>query len=380
MNRKKNLTHALAKERNSLEKRVDERTQQLERRAAEMEAASALARNISSMANLEELLSSGVELIRKEFGFYHAGLFLLDDHQEYAVLKSATGEAGRIMLENNHKLKVGEVGIVGYVVSKGEPRIALNVGADRFHFKNPILPLTQSEMALPMISGGRIIGALDVQSTRENAFTQQDVTILQTIADQLAVAIEKGELLSQLQNSLQEFERDAQQFTQKSWRSRLSAPKTRFGYRYKDSIVERHPLESQEAMKALQSGEQILTLKSIEETGQTITEVAIPVKLRNTTLGVMNVQFNRDKVSQNLIHLLETSAERLAVALDNARLLEEIQLQAERDRMVTDITGKIRSSSDIDEILRTAAGELGKNLGISEVVVQLHNPNNQNMK
>ena len=376
----KKLTQTLAEERNSLEKRVDERTQQLERRAAEMEAASALARNISSMANLEELLSSGVELIRKEFGFYHAGLFLLDDRREYAVLKSATGEAGRIMLENNHKLKVGEVGIVGYVVSKGEPRIALNVGEDSFHFKNPILPLTQSEMALPMISGGRIIGALDVQSTRQNAFTQQDVTILQTIADQLAVAIEKGELVSQLQKSLQEFERNAQQFTQKSWSSRLSAPKARFGYRYKDSIVERHPIDSEEAMEALQSGERIMTLKSIEETGQTITEVAIPVKLRNTTLGVMNVQFNRDKVSQNLIHLLETSAERLAVALDNARLLEEIQLQAERDRMVTDITGKIRSSSDIDQILRTAAGELGKTLGVSEVVVQLHSPKNQNVK
>ena len=370
----KKLTQALAEERNSLEKRVYERTQQLERRAVEMEAASALARNISSMANLEELLSSGVELIRKEFGFYHAGLFLLDDRQEYAVLKSATGEAGRIMLENNHKLKVGEVGIVGYVVSKGEPRIALNVGEDSFHFKNPILPLTQSEMALPMVSGGKIIGALDVQSTRENAFTQQDVTILQTIADQLAVAIEKGQLVSQLQKSLQEFERNAQQFTQKSWSSRLSAPKARFGYRYKDSIIERHPLESEEAMEAIQSGERTVTLKSIKETGQTITEVAIPVKLRNTTLGVMNVQFNRDKVSQNLIHLLETSAERLAIALDNARLLEEIQLQAERDRMVTDITGKIRSSSDIDEILRTAASELGKTLGVSEVVVQLHNP------
>jgi len=376
----KNLTRALEEERNSLEKRVDERTQQLERRAAEMEAASTLARDISSMSSLEELLTTAVELVQKEFGFYHAGLFLLDDHREYAVLKSATGEAGRIMLENNHKLKVGEIGIVGFVVSKGEPRIALNVGEDTFHFKNPILPLTQSEMALPLIAGNKIIGALDVQSTKQNAFTQQDVIILQTIADQLGVAIEKAELVNQLQNSLNELESNYQQFTQKSWKSRLAAPKQRYGYHCKGSIVEQRALESETAMEALQTGSRIMTQKSSELTGSKITEVAIPVKLRNATLGVMHVQFDREKVSKNLIHLLETSAERLAIALDNARLLEEIQLQAERDRMVTDIAGRIRSSSDIDEILRTAAGELGKTLGVSEVIVQLNNPENQGAK
>lgn len=370
----KTLTHELEEERKSLEQRVEERTQQLERRAIEMEAASTLARDISSISSLEELLSTVVSLVQSEFGFYHVGLFLLDERKEYAVLKSATGEAGRIMLENNHKLKVGEVGIVGYVVNKGEPRIALNVGEDAFHFKNPILPLTQSEMALPLIVENRVIGALDVQSEIQNAFTQQDVLVLQTIADQLAVAIEKAELVARLQKSLQELERNYQQFTQKSWKTRLAAPKRRYGYRYKDNIVEQRPLESEEAMEALQSGTPVVAQKIIEPTGQVITEIAIPIRLRNTTLGVVNVQFEREKISQDLIHLLETTAERLAVALDNARLLEEIQFQAERSRMITEITGRVRSSSNIDEILRTAAEELGQTIGISEVIVQLSNP------
>ena len=376
----KDLTRELKAEQGSLEQRVEERTQQLERRAVEIEAASTLAQNISSMANVDELLVTAVKLIQQEFGFYHAGIFLLDERQEYAVLKSATGDAGRRMLENNHKLKIGEVGIVGYVISRGEPRIALNVGEDAFHFKNPNLPLTQSEMALPLIASNKIIGALDVQSTKQNAFTQQDVMVLQIIADQLAVALEKAELVHQLRESLEELEKSYQQFTEKSWKKHLSTPKHRYGYRYKDSTVEQYPLENEEALEALQSGESVLTLKPIASTGQKIAGVAIPIKLRNTTLGVLNVQFDREKISEDLIRLLETSAERLGVALDNARLLEEVQLQAERDRMVTDITGKIRSSSDIDEILRTAAGELGKTLGISEVVVQLNASKNQGVK
>jgi len=197
---------------------------------------------------------------------------------------------------------------------------------------------------------------------------------LQTIADQLAVAIEKAELVARLQKSLQELERNYQQFTQKSWKTRLAAPKRRYGYRYKDNIVEQRPLESEEAMEALQSGTPVVAQKIIEPTGQVITEIAIPIRLRNTTLGVVNVQFEREKISQDLIHLLETTAERLAVALDNARLLEEIQFQAERSRMITEITGRVRSSSNIDEILRTAAEELGQTIGISEVIVQLSNP------
>jgi len=372
----KTLTHALEEERNSLERRVEDRTQQLERRAIEMEAASTLARDISSMSSLEELLSTAVSLVQNEFDFYHVGLFLLDDRSEYAVLKSATGEAGRIMLENNHRLRVGEVGIVGYVVSKGEPRIALNVGEDAFHFKNPILPLTQSEMALPLITDNRVIGALDVQSKKQNAFTQQDILVLQTIADQLAVAIEKAELVTRLQKSLQDLERNYQQFTQKSWKTRLSAPKHRYGYRYKDSIIEQRALDNEQALAVLQSGDRIVAQKTIESTGQITTEVSIPIKLRSTTLGVMNIQFDSEKVSSNLIQMLETSAERLAIALDNARMLEEIQSQAERSRMITEIAGRVRSSSNIDEILRTAAEELGQTIGISEVIVQLSNPKN----
>ena len=182
-----------------LERRVAERTSDLERRTVQLRVAAEVAREATTAEEMDDLLDRAVNLIRERFGFYHAGIFLLDERGEYAVLRAATSEAGRRMLERGHKLKVGEVGIVGYVTSTGQPRIVLDVDTDAIHFKNPLLPETRSELALPLRVGDRIIGALDVQSVQEAAFDEEDVAILQTMADQLAVAIEKLERAAQIQ-------------------------------------------------------------------------------------------------------------------------------------------------------------------------------------
>src|SRR5271157_4386553 len=196
-----NLTNELKRERNQLDSRIHQRTNELQKRASQLEVAGLVARDISKAANLDEILNNSVQLIKDRFNFYHAGIFLLDENKEYAVLRAATGEAGRRMIENNHKLKSGETGIVGYVVEKGEAHIALDVNIDEVHFKNPFLSQTRSEMALPLKVGNVIIGALDVQSVEENAFGYEDVQTLQTIADQLAVAIEKANLMQRLQET-----------------------------------------------------------------------------------------------------------------------------------------------------------------------------------
>jgi len=168
--------------------------EETQRRAVQLAAAAEVSRDAISTLDMGRLLTNAVNLIHDRFGFYHAGVFLVDDAGEYAVLHAATGEAGQKMLEQQHKLKVGEVGIVGYVTARGEPRIALDVGQDAVHFDNPLLPSTRSEMALPLTVRGRVIGALDVQSTKEAAFSDEDIATLQTIADQLAAAIENARL------------------------------------------------------------------------------------------------------------------------------------------------------------------------------------------
>ena len=175
--------------RDVLEIRVQERTASLEKRATQLQTVSSMARNITSIKNLDSLLSITTRLVSKQFGFYHTGIFLLDDAGEYAVLHASNSEGGRQMLNRGHRLFLDSNSIVGFVASHSEPRIALDVGTDSVYFNNPDLPDTRSEMALPLQVSGRVIGVLDVQSRETNAFVEEDIFVLSTLADQIAVAI-----------------------------------------------------------------------------------------------------------------------------------------------------------------------------------------------
>lgn len=186
-----------------LEQQVAARTADLTRRQVQLQVAAEVARDASAGRDLQGLMERAVDLVRERFGFYHAGIFLIDERREYAVLKAATSREGREMLAAGHKLKVGAEGIVGYVTGTGQPRIALDTGVDAVYFSNPFLPRTRSEMALPLRIGEHIIGALDVQSTEENAFDDDDSGIVQVLADQLAVAIERTRLFEQTQATLE---------------------------------------------------------------------------------------------------------------------------------------------------------------------------------
>ena len=244
--------------RASLERRVADRTRDLERRAVQLRAAAIVARDAASAHELGELLNRAVNLIRDRFGFYHAGIFLVDDQGEYAVLQAATGEAGRQMLAQGHRLKVGEVGVVGYVTRHGEPRIALDVGADAVHFQNPFLPETRSEMALPLRVGERVIGALDVQSREVAAFDEDDVAVLEAMADQLAVAIENARLLNEMQETVRQLEIASGQYTRESWRATSQGAESLRGYRYRRLGVEPVAGQSPEARQAWLQGSPVV--------------------------------------------------------------------------------------------------------------------------
>lgn len=175
---------------------------ELQRRAEELAAASEVSRAITHLIQPDELLTQAVDLIRERFGFYHAQVFLVDEAGEWAVLKSSTGEAGRELLHRNHRLAVGSQSVIGYVTAHGQYMLAIAGGP--IHRPNPLLPETQAELALPMRVGQRIIGALDVQSTNPHAFQEDDIEILQTMANQLAVAIENAALFNRTEQALRE--------------------------------------------------------------------------------------------------------------------------------------------------------------------------------
>lgn len=367
--RQKKLAADLELERTVLETTVAQRTRDLNRRATQLEAASHVARDISSFDDLDSLLNDTIELIRDQFGFYHAGLFMVDNENEFAVLRAATGEAGRRMLARNHRLRIGEQGLVGSAIQKNEPRIALDVGKDATHFKNPDLPNTRSEVALPLRSGAKIIGALDIQSEQASAFVMEDIRVLETIADQLALAIEKVSLLTQLKESLTEVESNYQQYTRKAWHAHLHNAKRNYAFRYHRQHIEAVDDGYVEIEKALEATQPVISHRMSEKQPQTL--VALPIKLRGETLGVINLRFDTQYIPQDTIDLLDNTANRIAMALENARLLEELQQRAERERQVGSIVSKVRSHADIDSILRTTAEELGRSLGVAEVLVQL---------
>jgi GAF domain-containing protein len=367
------LTRQSEDEREALEKKMQVNAAEARRRISQFEIASQIARDISSESNLEPLLQNAVNLIRDRFGYYHAGIFLNDEVNEYAILRAATGEAGRQLLESNHRLKIGETSIVGYVAGRGEARISDDVGTDNVHFKNPLLPETHSEIALPLISGGVTIGALDVQSINENAFSEEDIRILRTVADQLAAAVVKARLVEQMQKNLEELEFSQQQATRQVWQTHLRSARRKFAYRYRDARLYPDAPETPQAKEAVESGQPVVKIVQSERAGQekSFITLAVPIKIRNQVLGVVDIEFETASVSPDLIALIESTVSRLAVSLENARLLEEIQHRAERERLVSEITSKVRASSDVDNIMRIAAQELGRSLGVSEVMVQL---------
>jgi PAS domain S-box-containing protein len=164
-----------------------------ERRARQLATAADVSRAAASILELDSLLFEVTDLIRERFGFYHVSIFLMGEEGEYAVLRESTGEAGRIMKQRGHRLLAGSPSIIGWVTANRRPRIALDVGEDPVHFRNELLPDTRSELAIPLISGEKLLGALDVQSTEANAFGEDDVQVLQILTDQIAVAIENAQ-------------------------------------------------------------------------------------------------------------------------------------------------------------------------------------------
>ncbi|MBN1218275.1 MAG: response regulator [Anaerolineae bacterium] len=171
----------------------------IEQSALQLRAAAEVSRATTSILDLDELLPQAVELIRNHFDLYYTGLFLVDQSGEWLVLRAGTGEAGRKMIEANHKLKVGGQSMVGWCVTHKEARIELEGDKDAVRFKNPLLPNTRSELVLPLIGRGEVIGAMTMQSEHESAFSEDDVTVLQTLADQLTNAIENARLFGQVQ-------------------------------------------------------------------------------------------------------------------------------------------------------------------------------------
>jgi GAF domain-containing protein/HAMP domain-containing protein len=357
----------------SLESRVEERTSELkqrsetlelvskrmEKRASQLQAVALVGKAITSIQDLEDLLYRIALTISEQFGFYHIGIFLIDDNQEFAVLRASNSEGGRKMLEREHKLKIGQVGIVGYVANMGRPRIALDTGADAVFFNNPDLPATRSEMALPLRVRTDLIGVLDIQSEKASAFSEEDIEVLTIVADQVSIAIQNAQRFEEAQSALAQSRKIYQEYIRREWKSTISGQKI-VGYRYTDTGIE--PLKDTIA-PAVNRPQHTKKLEAVLE---------IPIVLQGEVIGTVMAK-SRDfpEWQEDDVDIIKAAADRVALALENARLLESSQDMAARERAISDISSKIVSAVNLKSVLQVAVSELGQILPSSEVVVQL---------
>ena len=363
----------------SLEDRVESRTAQLtianahnEHRARQFEAIARVARATTSIQDEAALLSRLAQVISEQFGFYHVGIFLLDEEHQYAILRASNSEGGRKMLARRHSLRIGQAGIVGHVAASGTPRIALDVELDSAFKDNPDLPDTRSELALPLKVGDQIIGVLDVQSTEVNAFQSEDTEILYILADQVAIAIQNARSHEATHKLLDEAQKVSASYLKETWRL-LQSQEKKVGYLVTDDSVKTLEkfVSTPHINKVVSEGEVLI------EGGKTAT-LALPIRLRDEIVGVMDIHVpTGHEWDPDEVDIAKAVVDRLSLALETATLLQSTQRRAEIERLTADISGKVSSSINLRNVLQTAVEELGHALPGSEIIIQFQADQNK---
>lgn len=354
------LANTLEQARTDLQRtyvELEAQVEQIERRAVQLQTAGEVAASAVAIRTPEELLTKVVNLISARFGFYHTGVFLLDETQKWAVLHSVSSRGGLRMLERGHRLRVGQQGIVGYVAATGRPRIALDVGEDAVHFMNVDLPDTRSELALPLKVQDAVMGILDVQSVEEAAFDEDDIEILQTLANQVAITLQNARLYQASQEQYETLLRVQGEYSRQAWAD-MTRTLQGGGYRY-----DRKALFPAQDFWHPAMMEAVLTKDLVQDVAQP-ENVALPLLLRDQVIGVINARkpdgtlWSADEVS-----LLTTVRERVEVALESARFYRDSQQAAAREQLLREISEGVRSAVDVDSVMRIAAQEIGEALG-----------------
>ncbi len=358
----------LNSERAALEGRVQDRTRDLERRLVQIRTASEISLALNAELDPQKVLQQVVDLVQKRFDLYYVGVFLIDDANTNAVLKAGSGEAGQRMLDHKHYLPLSGNSMIAWAIKNKKPRIALDVGKEAVRFNNPDLPLTRSEMALPIISQSvrvglaheqeaSAVGALTVQSTHSTAFDQDDITLLVGIANSLATALQNATLFNQVQRNLEDIRILNRQYLQQAW-----------------------SVEPGQTLQVVSEDPLITNQLSDRAT----LEVNFPLEVREQVIGNLNIllpsrngdgtetqKSEPDALSREDHEFVNEIVTQTALALENIRLLEETQQKAAYEKLISSITVTARSATDLDTILRKTVHDLGNALNTKDAFIQL---------
>jgi GAF domain-containing protein len=353
-----------------LEGRVKQRTIELEERnnvsitqAKLLESVSIVSRSINAIQNIDTLLPIITSLISERFNFFHTGIFLLDETNAVAVLRAASSTGGKKMIEKSYKVDVQPDTLVGFVASRAKSRINNESESYSSFSSNPDLPETRSEIALPLIVGNKVLGVLDIHSDQENIFSAEYVNALETLANQVASSIQNTLLFGETRAALADAEKAYKQFVVGGWQ-KVAMESQNHGYRYTSSGV--NPIITSVRNPVI-GNEKISRDGSKNKIG-----ITIPIKLRDQTIGVLNItsKDSGNDWDQDEYAIIQATAERAALALENARLLQDSQRRASKERVIGEITSRISAAIDMENILKTAVEELGSTIPETDIIIQ----------
>lgn len=369
------LSVAFANMRQQVQNLITDLEARIAARTRDVGATQDISRYAVSQRDLQQLMAQVVNLIVERFpSIYHAQIFLIDNNGDYAVLRASTGEAGEKLLARNHRLAVGSISVIGQVTAGGELVHARDTAASSVHRANEFLPDTRAELAIPLRVGDLLIGALDVQSKQNDAFNDDLINVLQTTADQIAIAIQNARLYEESLRRLRDIERANQVATLRAWQEYMRDQRMQEIVGAAGTSAEPAP-----ALTALR--QQAYASRSIalgEVTERRTIPLAVPVTLRGQVIGVVEWELPAESLSSSKLQLAQELANRLAYSLDNARLFESSQSLAERERVVGDIAARLTTQTDVEEILQTAVREVGQALRAPQVSIRLHNSGHAN--
>jgi len=330
-----------------LQEQMEAQTTTLQRRVSQLKTAAEITKTISAINDPQALIRQVADSVKEQFNLYYVGVFLVDQMKEFAVLQYGTGEAGRKMMANRHHLAVGGYSMIGWTTQTRKARIALDIGAEAVHFDNPLLPETRSELALPIDSNANLFGAMTIQSDKSGYFDENDIMVLQSIADNLAIALENNSSFERTQKALDEIRVLNKAFVQQAW----------------GEAVAIHGNLAAEYQNP-----------ELQKTDADIKKVKVPLYLRDEVIGEIDLELVGDEIGQEEKEFLQSISDQTSSALENARLIDETQRAASKEQKLNSLSAQFSRALTIEDILKTAVTEFGNLPSVSEASISLLPP------
>jgi GAF domain-containing protein len=349
-----NAFRSISAERAQLESKVNERTEQLENKTFQLQASTNIARNIAEIQNIPDLLNASVIATAEQFGYYHVGIYLLDSNKKVAFLQASSSDIGTELIGFGHRVDIDARNAINIAIEKNRPYIASDISGSAF-IKDPNFPITRSRLAIPLSVRGNIIGVLDMHSDQILPSDNQNIEILQTLADLIAISIDNVRLIDETQTLVEQLRFYNSSQTVETWSKQTSrrAP----AYQYTPAGV--RPIFAQ--------------LKKDEETPGSL---LIPLTLQGQKIGTIKLRRKGYSVSwsEKEKGMIEKIGEQISLALENSRLVDEAQKSAQRDQLIANISSRVRETLDVEAVIRTASTELRKVFDLKEAEISVGLP------